>query len=502
MTSFQLESDFIPVIEGKTTKELIDAAFQPLKCGFDALRLRDFVMALSLFLGTPASAEVIQVSLGDSVGSSLQGPAGGPSAQWNDWRTMDGGLKNSAGGLTPVTFAADGAGPHGDWWCDLGLLEGGIHSAPGVTSPFVISGLVPLKTYDLYIASSWGSKQGNTSFQTANPSNTPSPQFAINPSAGNATTWVRGTNFVFFQDLKADASGRISLSYQGVAADGILNGFQLVGPIEVPTTTFQVWAEDPVQGFTTASNDGPLDDPDQDGIVNLLEFSLGSAPLVPSRINLPQLNSVAGKWIFDYDRSDAARPPYTSHVVEYSSDLRTWTPLTVPVISGRGVTILDNGPTDRVQVTLPSSAGAMFARLGVSVLTPYDVWAASSVHGLTPGVNDGLLVDPDGDGLVNFLEFVLQGAPMVPSPQNFPVVSQSGNQLLFEYGRSDLSLPPATTQIVEYSVDLIHWTPVTIPASSQGIVTITDTGPIDRVKVTIPIPVEGSGMFARLKATR
>ena len=40
----------------------------------------------------------------------------------------------------------------------------------------------------------------------------------------------------------------------------------------------------------------------------------------------------------------------------------------------------------------------------------FTYWAASATQGLTAGVNDGLMQDPDIDGNVNLLEFVLGGA--------------------------------------------------------------------------------------------
>lgn len=326
-------------------------------------RLRTLVLTAPLLASPSLDARVIQMSLGDNASPTLRGAAGGTGNTWNDWRTLESGLKDSTGINTTVTFTAGGDGPYGDWWCDLELLASGSHVDDGVTSPLVIAGLDPHKTYDLYIARSWGNKGGNTTFHTANPMNTASPQTADNRIAGNATTWIRGTNFVFFQDLEADDSGQIDLTYGGTGTYGILNGFQLVGPIEVPTTTYQSWAADPTQGLTPAYDDGPLDDPDEDGVVNLLEFTLGGMPMVASRTILPKLTSSGGTWIFEYDRSDAARPPATQQVVEYSSDLLTWTPVIVPVISGNGVTIVDNGPTDHVQVTLPDSGGPMFARL-------------------------------------------------------------------------------------------------------------------------------------------
>lgn len=326
-------------------------------------RLRTLILIALWLVGPSLDARMIQVSLGDNASPTLLGPAGGIGTTWNDWRSLESGLKDSNGINTTVTFTAGGDGPHGDWWCDLGLLASGSHVDDGVSKPVVISGLDPHKTYDLYIASSWGNKGGNSTFWTTNPTNTASPQTADNRTAGNATTWVRGTNFVFFQELEADASGQVNLTYSGAGTYGILNGFQLVGPIEVPTTTYQSWAADPAQGLTPVSNDGPLDDPDLDGIVNLLEFVLGGLPMVSSVEILPKLTTADGKWIFEYDRSDAARPPGKLQVVEYSSDLLSWTPVIIPVISGNGVTIVDNGPTDHVQVTLPVSGGPMFARL-------------------------------------------------------------------------------------------------------------------------------------------
>lgn len=324
-------------------------------------RLRWAAASAALLAGPSLHAGVIQVSLGDNAGPALYGPAGGRGTIWNDWRSLDSGLKDSTGALTPVTFMAEGEGPHGDWWCDIALLASGAHVDEGASKPLVISGLVPHKSYDLHLASSWGNKQSHTIFRIANPTNTAATQPAS--GTGNATTWDLGANFVFFQDVEADDSGEIRFSYEGSGSYGILNGFQLVGPIEVPTATFQSWAADPAQELNPAENDGPLDDPDQDGLPNLLEFALGGPPTVASQAILPKLVSSGGKWTFEYDRNDASRPPFTSQTVEYSTDLVTWTPVNIPVISGNGVTLTDNGATDHVQVALPASGGAMFARL-------------------------------------------------------------------------------------------------------------------------------------------
>jgi len=131
--------------------------------------------------------------------------------------------------------------------------------------------------------------------------------------------------------------------------------------------------------------------------------------------------------------------------------------------------------------------------------SPYAIWAANPAQGLSAGVNDGLIDDPDRDGIPNLLEFVLGGNPMVASRTILPALTHIGTAWSFEYDRSDLSLPPATTQVVEYGSDLTGWTAITIPATSGGSVTITPGSPSDHVKVAIPSP--GPRTFARLKVT-
>ena len=125
------------------------------------------------------------------------------------------------------------------------------------------------------------------------------------------------------------------------------------------------------------------------------------------------------------------------------------------------------------------------------MLPPFDAWASDPAQGLTAGVNDGPMADPDRDGISNLMEFALGGAPMVSSRTILPTLTRSGNNWLFEYNRSDLSLSPATTQVVEYGSDLAGWTTVTIPTTSAGIVTIAPGSPSDHVTVTIASPSQG-----------
>ena len=111
-------------------------------------------------------------------------------------------------------------------------------------------------------------------------------------------------------------------------------------------------------------------------------------------------------------------------------------------------------------------------------------------------------LDPvwDFDGIVNFLEFVLGGNPLVASSAILPTIgAPTGGTWSFEYDRSNLSAPPATTQVVEYTTNLGDWTEVPVPLTSAGTVTITPGSPSDHVSVAIPDL--GEAGFARLKVT-
>ena len=322
------------------------------------------IAAWALWFGATAEARTIQVIFGDNARPTLQGPAGGLATTWNARCLLDGALKDSAGNDTGVNFTAAGTGPCGDWWCDLELLTGGLYDEGGGSLPVVITGLDSIKTYDLYLASSWGDKESYTSFSSSNRTDTPSPQSADNRTFRNGSAWVLGMNYVLFQNMVPDGAGQISITYGGVGTYGILNGFQLV-ETGLAAGTYNSWAADPAQGLTAGVNDGPTDDPDHDGIVNLMEFALGSQPMVASQAALPTMTRSGGGWVFEYDRNVLSRPPATTQVVEYSADLVTWTPMVVPLTGADNVTITDTGSFDHVKVTIPPQGPATFARLRV-----------------------------------------------------------------------------------------------------------------------------------------
>jgi autotransporter-associated beta strand protein len=149
-------------------------------------------------------------------------------------------------------------------------------------------------------------------------------------------------------------------------------------------------------------------------------------------------------------------------------------------------------------VTFATSVSSVFG-YSVTAAPGYETWATNGAQSLTLGVNDSPTADPDGDGISNLMEFALGGAPMASSAAILPTFTNPGAAWVFEYNRSDAA-QSTTTQVVEYGNNLSGWTPVTIPASSAGMVEIAPGSPSDRVKVTIPN--QGNQIFVRLKVSQ
>ncbi|WP_338285024.1 autotransporter-associated beta strand repeat-containing protein [Luteolibacter sp. LG18] len=119
--------------------------------------------------------------------------------------------------------------------------------------------------------------------------------------------------------------------------------------------------------------------------------------------------------------------------------------------------------------------------------------------------------DPDGDGIVNLLEYVLGGVPAGSGAADrsiLPTSTLTATDLVVSFKRSDLS-ENDTVLKVQWSTDLNTWgapNEVTIGATSSGIVTVaedTPTAALDTISVAIPrTNAAGGKLFARVIVTQ
>ena len=194
----------------------------------------------------PASPIAINVNLDDTVRTGLVGPAGGLGAVWNTIAADSAtNLSLASGPASTVGFTCSGTGGWGlgesaDFDPTLWMLKQGFANfdanSPN-TQQLVITGLDPAKTYDLYIASAiliTTNQCSRGEWSTDNTTSTVGSQAVDNRGNENHTTWVRGNNYVLFEDVVPDGSGNITVNGFAITEQPTydirlsLNGFQLV----------------------------------------------------------------------------------------------------------------------------------------------------------------------------------------------------------------------------------------------------------------------------------
>ncbi len=140
-------------------------------------------------------------------------------------------------------------------------------------------------------------------------------------------------------------------------------------------TDYVTWAS--VSGLGENNRD-PYQDPDHDGVINLMEYILGGLPIGSGAADtsiLPTQSLQANDLVFSYERSVASKSD-TTQLVQTSTDLTTWTDFaTIGPVSADPVTIVEKGTeTDSVSVLIPHSSqndGKLFARLAADPNFPY-----------------------------------------------------------------------------------------------------------------------------------
>lgn len=135
-----------------------------------------------------------------------------------------------------------------------------------------------------------------------------------------------------------------------------------------PESGYGTWAAS--YGLNPTGNGGYLQDSDSDGVLNAVEFMLGSSPVSGASTVLPAATRSGNTLVYVYRRETAAVAAGFVDRVRYTDDLMSsnWT----PALDGSGgVTIRTaaiDADTEEVTVTIPSAGPRMFARL--TVVTP------------------------------------------------------------------------------------------------------------------------------------
>lgn len=161
------------------------------------------------------------------------------------------------------------------------------------------------------------------------------------------------------------------------ATPGITQTAAITGPgllyvnTEVPPSGYDSWAS---SNGLTAGNNGPNQDPDNDGIDNLLEFVLGGLPLVSSTEVLPDLAVDASNFVFTFKRNDDSEAE-VALVFQYGSTLAGWTDVAIDAdgapadANGVIVSVAEGTPAsnpDGITVTVPRTqavGGKLFGRV-------------------------------------------------------------------------------------------------------------------------------------------
>ncbi len=140
------------------------------------------------------------------------------------------------------------------------------------------------------------------------------------------------------------------------------------------------------------------------------------------------------------------------------------------------------------KTSLITGAGLLNA---TGVQPPYDAWAlANGLDNSSPAKDAALTADPDGDGVVNLLEYALGSNPASAASTAVPIASMQGGtrlEISFLRARGELNY------LVEATSDLVTWTTIaTNPGTVGQSVTVTDT---------VDIPAGSPRRFVRLRVS-
>ena len=158
-----------------------------------------------------------------------------------------------------------------------------------------------------------------------------------------------------------------TINYNGITGSVAVVANSLV--LTVGGSGYDLWKTTFGAGFN-GTNNGLTQDPDNDGITNLMEYVLNGNPLTSSLAILPMLDASGANFVFTFHRRNESKDD-TTQTFQYNGDLSTtWTGIAIPATAtGTPVNIAPNTPTsgiDEVTVTVVKGANTtLFGRLEV-----------------------------------------------------------------------------------------------------------------------------------------
>lgn len=131
-------------------------------------------------------------------------------------------------------------------------------------------------------------------------------------------------------------------------------------------SAYQSWAS--ANGLSSGVNDGATQDPDGDGVSNLLEFALGGNPLAANPAILPVVARSGSNLTLTFDIKTAAKTDYTIGAESTGDLAASWSAVTHGVGGATVVEMTVDGSTNRIVVTVlaPAAGAKLFLRVKVA----------------------------------------------------------------------------------------------------------------------------------------
>ncbi|MES2981605.1 MAG: DUF2341 domain-containing protein [Verrucomicrobiota bacterium] len=303
--------------------------------------------------------------------------------------------------------------------------------------------------------------------------------------------WNTGATTTFFL---TDTNGTTSGSVTSGSATGNTIKLQVSGASTAATITY-------VKGLVTWSQSNLIYG--ANGIAALTFADVAIGPSTPAGVSATPAATSAVQISLAWTASTGATSYKVKRATVSGGPYTTIATTTVPTytdLSCIGGTTYYYVVSAINTVGFSSNESLNSMQASATPLTEFRAWSTDPALGLTTGSNDGPSMDPDNDGVPNLLEFVLGTGPMNSSSAALPSLQPDIEQWVFEYDRNRASLPPATTQIVQYSNDLMIWNDIPVPTTSSGAVEVTPGVTSDHVQVTIPS--SNPKTFVRLKTSQ